>query len=82
MTTLTQEFIEQGLRLAPDERERFANLLLDSLDEADADDETVHRESQEEIQRRWDRYKSGEDPTYTVEEVMASLRKQAEDRKP
>lgn len=77
MTTLSQDLIDRGMQLAPDERARFANLLLDSLE----DDEPEDRELQEEIQRRWDRYKSGEEPSYSLEEVMADLRKQAEDRK-
>lgn len=75
-TTLTPEFIEQGLRLAPDERERFANLLLDSLEGSEADDET--RESQEEIQRRWDRYKSGADLAIPVDDYLAELQQRIE----
>jgi putative addiction module component (TIGR02574 family) len=76
VTTLSQELIDRGLQLAPDDRERFANLLLDSLEGDEAED----RELQEEIQRRWDRYESGEEPVYSLEEVMTALRKQAEDR--
>lgn len=77
MTTLTQDLIDRGMKLTPDERERFANLLLDSLDEPAAED----RELQEELQRRWDRYKSGDDPGYSLEEVMESLKRQADGRK-
>jgi putative addiction module component (TIGR02574 family) len=81
MTTLTQELLQQGLQLPPDEREKLANLLLDSLEGPEGDEETVRREWQEEIQRRWDRYESGEEQALSLEEVMAALRKQAEDRK-
>ncbi|MBX3401075.1 MAG: addiction module protein [Gemmataceae bacterium] len=77
MTTLSQELIDQGLQLAPEERERFANLLLDSLEGEEAEDP----ELQAEIQRRWDRYERGEERAYSLEEVMTALRKQAEDRK-
>jgi putative addiction module component (TIGR02574 family) len=74
VTTLTPELIQQGLQLPPDERERFANLLLDSLEGPEADEETVRREWQEEIQRRWDRYESGEEQAIPIEDFLAELR--------
>lgn len=79
MTTLTPELLEQGLQLPPAERMKFANLLLGSLDGLEAEPDA---ELHEELQRRWDRYQSGEEPTYTLEETMAALRKQAADRTP
>ncbi len=76
MTTSTQDVFDLGMQLPPDEREKLANLLLDSLEGPEEDTAL-----QEEIQRRWDRYESGEEPTHSLDEVMAALRKQAEDRK-
>ncbi len=77
MTTLSQELIDRGLQLPPDERERFANLLLDSLESGEVEDP----ELQAEIQRRWDRYESGEERAYSLEEFQAELQKQIEARK-
>ncbi len=77
MTTLSQELIEQGMRLAPEERERFANLLLESLEDEEAEDP----ELQAEIQRRWDRYESGEEPAIPLEDFLTELRQRIEARK-
>lgn len=76
MTTSTQDIFDLGMQLPPDEREKLANLLLDSLEGPEEDTEL-----QEEIQRRWDRYESGEEPAYSLEEFQAELQKQIEARK-
>ena len=78
MTTSTQHIFDLGMQLPPDEREKLANLLLDSLEGPEADEDT---ELQEEIQRRWDRYESGEEPAHSLEEFQAELQKQIEARK-
>lgn len=76
MTTSTQDVFGLGMHLPPDRREKLANLLLDSLEGPEEDTEL-----QEEIQRRWDRYESGEEPTHSLEEFQAELQKQIEARK-
>ena len=68
MTASTQELFDRCLQLPPAERETFANLLLDSVDAPAADVAT-----QEEWQRRWDRYKSGEDQAMPIDEYLAEL---------
>lgn len=78
MTTLSQELIDRGLQLPPDERERFANLLLDSLESGEAEDP----ELQAEIQRRWERYERGEEPAIPIEDFLAELQQRIDARKP
>jgi len=72
---LPQELLDQGMRLPPDARRKFAALLLEGTDASDAD-------LRAELTRRWDRYKDGTDPSHAAEDVIAELRAQAERRKP
>jgi putative addiction module component (TIGR02574 family) len=70
--------IARGLNLPPAERERFAHLLLESV--ADGDGYTED-ELHAELDRRWGEYERGEVQAYTLDEMMAALRNQAERRK-
>ncbi len=80
-TKLTPELIEQGYGLIPSDRQRFANLLLESLEETPMCDgvpgkEYTEAELSEELTRRWEEYERGEVRTYSHEEVMEKLRGQ------
>lgn len=78
MATLTPELIEQAMQLPADDRERLARLLYDSLD---GDGDEPDTALQEELQRRWDRYQSGEDQAIPVEDFLAELRQRIDARK-
>ena len=70
-----QELIDQGMRLSPDARRKFAALLLEGTNAGDA-------ELRDELTRRWERYRDASDPSHSAEEVIAELRAQAERRQP
>ncbi len=78
-TALTDELIDQGLRLPPAERERFAHLLLDSV--ADGDGYT-EEELHAELDRRWGEYERGEVQAIPIDDALAMLRARVEKRTP
>ena len=76
MTTLTPELIATLKQLSPDEREVVRD-LLDNLDGEATEPDT---ELREELQRRWDRYQSGEDKGMLIEDFLAELNQRIEAR--
>ena len=77
-TQLTPELIERGYGLSPSERHRFANLLLESLEETPMCDgvpgkEYTEAELSEELTRRWEEYERGEVEAIDGDEFLAKL---------
>ena len=78
-TQLTPELIQQAYGLAPAERQRFANLLLESLEETPMRDgvpgkEYTEAELSDELTRRWEEYERGEVEARPIEELIVTLR--------
>ena len=72
----TQEIIDQAIALPPDERERVAELLYESLHAEDyADSESVDKEWEKIIERRLEDVESGKVKTIPGDVVLANLRK-------
>jgi putative addiction module component (TIGR02574 family) len=78
---LTPELVTHLLKLTPDDRATLADIMWDSVEGPEGSPEEVRQAWKDEIARRWERYKSGEERTYTLEEVMADLKAQAERRR-
>ncbi len=70
---LTTELVETFRRLSPEDKGRLIEEFACDPDEADGSPEEVRAAQREEIQRRLDAVKSGDMPTYTLEEVLARV---------
>lgn len=85
MTTLTPEqeahdILARAKKLPPEYREAVANaLLLEDAREMETDADRA--ELKTELTRRWERLRSGEEKTKSIDEVIASLRRQNEARR-
>ena len=79
-TELTPELLAIGMKLSPADRFRFVMHLLASLDPTEEVLEAERVALRAELTRRWERLKSGEDKAIPVEDVIAELRRQAEER--
>jgi putative addiction module component (TIGR02574 family) len=76
---LTQDLIDRGMKLPPAERQRFAHLLLDSVEE---DEGYTEEELQAELTRRWEEYQRGEVQAIPIDDALAMLRTRVEKRTP
>ena len=82
MTTLTQEQTEaseiliRARKLPPELREQIASELL-------AEFETTEERAalKAELTRRWERLRSGDEKTHTIDEVLSDLFRRAEEFK-
>lgn len=72
MPDVVTELAEQGKTLAPDDRTRLVELLLESLHEPPLAD--IEAAWDKEIERRVAAYNRGEVQTYSAEEVFAEAR--------
>ena len=85
MTTITpeqeaRELLERAKRLPKELRYGLANeLLYDCLPDSDEEAERVALKA--ELTRRWERLRSGEEKTRSIDDVIAALRQQNEARK-
>ena len=70
MTKLTQYLIDLGMLLPPDEREKLAILLLESLPY----DDTASESEESTLARRIDEVESGEVKLIPLEEVFSRMR--------
>jgi hypothetical protein len=78
VTVLTPELADHLERLSPADKDRAIGLLGGhEYDLTDAERASLKAE----LTRRWERLRSGEDKSYTIEEVMAALRVQNEARR-
>ena len=66
---LPQELLDQGMRLPPDARRKFAALLLEGTDAPTGDPELKAM-----LTQRWEDYKSGKVQAIPIEEAKAQLR--------
>ena len=73
MSQLTPELVDQVRALSDDDKVRLVELAFGEVPLSPG-------EWADELAARWQRYKSGREPTYTLDEVMADLRTQAERR--
>jgi putative addiction module component (TIGR02574 family) len=73
MTDIVAELADRGRSLAPDDRSRLVELLLESLHEPPLSD--IEAAWDAEIVRRVQAYKRGEVETYAAEEVFAEARR-------
>jgi putative addiction module component (TIGR02574 family) len=73
MTDLVAELAERSQALAPNERSRLVDLLLESLHQPSLDE--VEEAWDAEIARRVAAYERGEIETYAAEEVFAEARR-------
>ena len=73
MTDLVADLAAQARRLAPDERSRLVDLLLESLREPPL--EKVEAAWAAEIERRVAAYHRGEVETFPAEDVFAEARR-------
>lgn len=72
MTDVVVDLARRGRALAPEDRERLVDLLLDSLEEAP--DPAVEEAWRLEIRRRVAAYEHGEAILFDADEVMAEAR--------
>lgn len=70
MTQLTPELVDTVRALSDDDKVRLLELVF-------GDEPTPRGGWANELAARWRRYKSEQEPTYTLDEVMADLRAQA-----
>jgi putative addiction module component (TIGR02574 family) len=70
-----QEIREEALKLPPEERERLAQDLWESVD-----DEPEDEELKAILDRRWEEIVSGEVKTLSLTEVVEDTRKRLEER--
>jgi putative addiction module component (TIGR02574 family) len=73
MPDVVAELAEQGKTLAPDDRTRLVELLLESLHEPPLAE--IEAAWDEEIERRVAAYNRGEVQTYSAEEVFVEARR-------
>ncbi len=73
MSTLLTTLEQQARTLAPDERARLAEVLLESLNDTPLPE--VEAEWQREIEKRVSAYDRGETQVYLAEEVFAAARR-------
>ena len=73
MQDLVEELTQRGLTLAPEDRARLAERLLDSLHEPSSPD--IEATWNAEIERRVAAYKRGEVEVFEAEEVFAEARR-------
>ncbi len=73
MPDLVAELVEQARTLAPEDRSRLVDLLLESLHESPLAE--VEAAWTKEIERRVAAYERGEVQTYAAEEVFAEARR-------
>ena len=75
MSDPVAELVKQARSLAPEERSRLVDLLLESLHETPLAD--IEAAWEQEIQRRVSAYERGEIDTYAAEDVFAEARRLA-----
>ncbi|HVZ43202.1 MAG TPA: addiction module protein [Ramlibacter sp.] len=75
MTDIVAELARRGRALAPEERARLVDLLLDSLE--DAPDPEIEEAWRMEIHRRIASYERGEAVLFDAKEVMAEAKRLA-----
>lgn len=75
MQDMVEELVQRGLSLAPEDRARLAERLLDSLHEPPSPEIDVAW--REEIERRVAAYRRGEVEVFEAEEVFAEARRLA-----
>jgi len=73
MTDIVAELADRGRALAPDDRSRLVELLLESLHEPPLSE--IEAAWDAEIVRRVVAYKKGEVQTYAAEDVFAEARR-------
>ena len=73
MTDIVAELADRGRSLAPDDRSRLVELLLESLHEPPLSD--IEAAWDAEIVRRVQAHKRGEVETFAAEEVFAEARR-------
>ena len=73
MADLVTELAERGRSLAPEDRSRLVELLVESLHEPPLAE--VEAAWEVEIRRRVDAYERGEVETFSAEEVFAEARR-------
>ena len=73
MSTLLTTLEQQARTLAPDERARLAEVLLESLHDTPLPE--IEAEWQREIEKRVAAYDRGETQVYVAEEVFAAARR-------
>jgi len=73
MSDLVAELAERGRALAPEERSRLVELLLESLHEPPLSD--IEAAWEAEIERRVAAYDRGEVETFAAEDVFAEARR-------
>jgi len=73
MSTLLTTLEQQARTLAPDERARLAEVLLESLHDTPLP--AIEAEWQREIEKRVAAYDRGEAQVYVAEEVFAAARR-------
>ncbi len=73
MPDLIEELTQQGLSLAPEERARLAERLLDSLHDPQSPD--IEAAWAEEIERRVAAHRRGEVEVFEAEDVFAEARR-------
>lgn len=73
MPDVVEELANRGRSLAPDERARLVELLLESLHEPPLAE--IEAAWDAEIKRRVEAYERGEVQTYSAEEVFAEARR-------
>jgi putative addiction module component (TIGR02574 family) len=76
MSALLAEIEQQARTLAPDERARLADFLLESLHEPSLSE--IETEWEREIMIRVAAFDRGESQTYPAEEVFAEARRMAQ----
>jgi putative addiction module component (TIGR02574 family) len=73
-TELTPELIERVMKLSPENREKFALLLLDSLDGPPDDPEEVRKGWKDEIARRVEDVQAGRVGLVDADQALAEMR--------
>lgn len=71
-TELTPELLDRVMKLSAANQDKLISLMLDQRETAADDREGVR----DELTRRWEQFKQGEERTFTLEEVMDDLRAQ------
>jgi putative addiction module component (TIGR02574 family) len=79
-TELTPDLIDRGLKLSPENRERFALLLLDSLDGPPDDPEEVSKGWKDEIARRVADVQIGRVGLVDADQALAEMRQRLREK--
>ena len=74
MSDLITELAERGRTLAPADRSRLVEMLLESLHEQPSAPD-LDKAWEAEITRRVASYERGDEPTYSADEVFAEARR-------